>query len=61
MAPYGPVHVFDVATDDSEITRTQLRALAHMVRIRLDQEAVYVRYSNGDVDFITAEARKEAA
>jgi hypothetical protein len=49
---HEPVAIYDVAMKDTRRENDKLQALAERVKRELDQEAVYIRDTRGDVHFI---------
>lgn len=47
-----PVVVYTVAMDDSPANRSAMRALARTVKADMEQEAVYLSFTQADVEFI---------
>lgn len=47
-----PVWIFDVAAPDTAAVRDHLREIASWLANDANQEAIYVRHANGDVEFI---------
>ena len=48
-----PIIIFDVAMEPTEMNEMNMRTVAGFVRHRMNQECVYLRQANGQVEFVS--------
>ena len=48
-----PIIIFDVAMDPTEMNEMNMRTVAGFVLAKMDQDCVYLRQANGQVEFVT--------